>query len=170
MKLGEIVAHMDNYNFTKFHQNQMKNKKVLLTARFSVESVESWKSYIVCTPRGWKTPFYSWAKPNCYYRFWNCLRYNSSYIFPVNFFSLYNNIYIHSPQNQICLDNPCFSHIFMQPQKQPNHHVHDRRLVYGKMKLFVVRSRPSNNAQETRSQNGVRVNLHRYPYFEFVLK
>ena len=59
----------------------------------------------------------------------------------------------------------------MQPQKQPNHHVHDRRrLVYGKMKLFVVRSRPSNNAQETRSQNGVRVNLHRYPYFEFVLK
>ena len=25
MKLGEIVAHMDNYNFTKFHQNQMKN-------------------------------------------------------------------------------------------------------------------------------------------------
>ena len=30
MKLGEIVVHMDNYNFTKFHQNQMKNKKVLL--------------------------------------------------------------------------------------------------------------------------------------------
>ena len=23
---------MDNYNFTKFHQNQMKNKKVLLMA------------------------------------------------------------------------------------------------------------------------------------------
>ena len=33
MKLGEIVVHhMDNYNFTKFHQNQMKNKKVLLLA------------------------------------------------------------------------------------------------------------------------------------------
>ena len=27
MKLGEIVVHMGNYNFTKFHQNQMKNKK-----------------------------------------------------------------------------------------------------------------------------------------------
>ena len=35
MKL-EIVVHMDNYNFTKFHQNQMKNKKVLLIAHFSV--------------------------------------------------------------------------------------------------------------------------------------
>ena len=30
MKLSEIVVHIDNYNFTKFHQNQMKNKKVLL--------------------------------------------------------------------------------------------------------------------------------------------
>ena len=51
MKLSAIVAHMDNYNFTKFHQNQMKNKKVLLIARFSVQnlkvSVELWKSYIV---------------------------------------------------------------------------------------------------------------------------
>ena len=51
MKLGEIVVHMDNYNFTKFHQNQMKNKKVLLISRFSVQnfkvSVESWKSYKV---------------------------------------------------------------------------------------------------------------------------
>ncbi len=51
MKLGEIAVHMDNCNFTKFHQNQMKNKKVLLIARFSVQnfkvSVESWKSYIV---------------------------------------------------------------------------------------------------------------------------
>ena len=27
MKLGEIVVHMDNYYLTKFHQNQMKNKK-----------------------------------------------------------------------------------------------------------------------------------------------
>ena len=25
MKLGEIVVHIDNYNFFKFHQNQMKN-------------------------------------------------------------------------------------------------------------------------------------------------
>ena len=51
MKLCEIVVHMDNYNFTKFHQNQMKNKKVLLIACFSVQnfkvSVELWKSYIV---------------------------------------------------------------------------------------------------------------------------
>ena len=36
MKLGEIVAHMDNYNVTTFHQNQMKTKKVFLLARFSV--------------------------------------------------------------------------------------------------------------------------------------
>ena len=41
MKLGEIVVHMDNYNFTKFHQNQMKNKKVLLIAYFSVSEFES---------------------------------------------------------------------------------------------------------------------------------
>ena len=49
MKLGEIVVHMGNYNFTKFHQNQMK-KKVLLIACFSVQnfkvSVELWKLYI----------------------------------------------------------------------------------------------------------------------------
>ena len=51
MKLGEIVIHMGNYNFTKFYQNQMKNKKVLLIVHFSVQnfkvSVELWKSYIV---------------------------------------------------------------------------------------------------------------------------
>ena len=39
------------YNFTKFHENWMKNKIVLLMARFSVQnfkvSVELWKSYIV---------------------------------------------------------------------------------------------------------------------------
>ena len=29
MKLHEIVVHIDNYNFTKIHQNQMKNKNVL---------------------------------------------------------------------------------------------------------------------------------------------
>ena len=33
MKLGEIVVHM-------FHQNQMKNKKVLLIARFSVQNFQ----------------------------------------------------------------------------------------------------------------------------------
>ena len=38
MKLGEIVVHIGNYNFTKVHQNQMKNKKVLLMARFSVQN------------------------------------------------------------------------------------------------------------------------------------
>ena len=51
MKLGEIVVHVDNYNFTTFHQNQMKNKKVLLIAWFSVQNfkvpIESWSSYIV---------------------------------------------------------------------------------------------------------------------------
>ena len=37
-----IVVHMDNnYNFTKFHQNQMKNKKVLLIARFSVQNFKA---------------------------------------------------------------------------------------------------------------------------------
>ena len=51
MKLGEVVVIHVYYNFTKFHQNRMTNKKVLLIARFSVQnfkvSVESWKSYIV---------------------------------------------------------------------------------------------------------------------------
>ena len=32
MELGEIVVHIGFYNFTKFHQNQMKNKKVLFIA------------------------------------------------------------------------------------------------------------------------------------------
>ena len=30
MKLGEIVVHIGYYNFTKFHQNRMKIKKVLI--------------------------------------------------------------------------------------------------------------------------------------------
>ena len=51
MKLGEVVVTHKYYNFTKFQQNWMKNKKVLLIARFSVQnfkvSVELWKSYIV---------------------------------------------------------------------------------------------------------------------------
>ena len=51
MKLCEILVHIGKYNFTKFHQNQMKNKKVLLIAHFSVQnfkvSVELWKLYIV---------------------------------------------------------------------------------------------------------------------------
>ena len=50
MNLGEVVASIVYYNFTKFDQNRMKDKKVLLIANFSVQnfqvSVESWKSYI----------------------------------------------------------------------------------------------------------------------------
>ena len=38
MQLGETILHMGNYNFTKFHHNQMKNKKVLLIAHFSVQN------------------------------------------------------------------------------------------------------------------------------------
>ena len=61
MQLGETAVHMGNYNFTKFHQNQMKNKKVLLMAHFSVQnfkvSVESWKSYIVRLPQRLKPIF-----------------------------------------------------------------------------------------------------------------
>ena len=38
MKLGEIVVHTGNYNFTKFHLNWIKNKKVLLIARFSFQN------------------------------------------------------------------------------------------------------------------------------------
>ena len=45
-----LVIHV-YYIFAKFHQNRMKNKKVLLIARFSVHnfkvSEELWKSYIV---------------------------------------------------------------------------------------------------------------------------
>ena len=57
MKLGEIVVLTGNYNFTKFHQNQMKNKKVLSIARFSDQNlkvlVELWKSYIVHSLWSW---------------------------------------------------------------------------------------------------------------------
>ena len=36
MKLGEVVVTHDvYYNFAKFHQNRMKNKKVLLIAHLS---------------------------------------------------------------------------------------------------------------------------------------
>ena len=47
MKLGEVVVtrHV-YYNFTKFHQIRMKNNKVSLIARFSVQnfkvSLELW--------------------------------------------------------------------------------------------------------------------------------
>ena len=51
MKLGELIVHMGNYNFTTFYHNHMKNKKVSLIAQFSVQnfkvSVELLKSYIV---------------------------------------------------------------------------------------------------------------------------
>ena len=67
MKLGEIVVHMylmDNYNFTKFDQNRMKNKKDLLIAHFSVKnfkvSVELWKSYIVRSVH--TTPIMFWMR------------------------------------------------------------------------------------------------------------
>ena len=42
MKLGEVAVHVHgeegDYNVAKFHQNQMKNKKVLSKARFSVQN------------------------------------------------------------------------------------------------------------------------------------
>ena len=38
MKLGEVVVTHVYYNFTKFHPNQMKKKKVLLIAHFSVQN------------------------------------------------------------------------------------------------------------------------------------
>ena len=41
MKLGEIVVHMDNYNFTKFHQNQMKNKKSFINNMFFCSEFQS---------------------------------------------------------------------------------------------------------------------------------
>ena len=41
MKLGEIVVHMGNYNFTKFHQNQMKNKKSFINSPFFCSEFQS---------------------------------------------------------------------------------------------------------------------------------
>ena len=41
MKLGEIVEHMGYYNFTKFHQNQMKNKKVFIDSPFFCSEFQS---------------------------------------------------------------------------------------------------------------------------------
>ena len=38
MKFGEVVVIYMYYNFTKLHQNWMKNKKVLIIARFSVQN------------------------------------------------------------------------------------------------------------------------------------
>ena len=38
MKLGEVVVIHVHYNFTKFHQNRMTNKKGFLIARFSVHN------------------------------------------------------------------------------------------------------------------------------------
>ena len=50
-----------------FHQNRMKNKKVLLIARFCVQdfkvSVESWKSSIV-------QHYENWSKPDCWHLHW----------------------------------------------------------------------------------------------------
>ena len=55
MKLGEIVVHMANNNFTKFHQNQMKNKKVLLIARFSVQNFKVSVEYVKIVHSGPET-------------------------------------------------------------------------------------------------------------------
>ena len=41
MKLGEILVHIGIFNFTKFHQNQTKNKKVLLIACFFCSEFQS---------------------------------------------------------------------------------------------------------------------------------
>ena len=41
MKLGEIVVHMDNYNFTKFHQNQMKKQKSFINSLFFCSEFQS---------------------------------------------------------------------------------------------------------------------------------
>ena len=41
MKLGEIVVHMGNYNFTKFHQNQMKNKFFFINSPFFCSEFQS---------------------------------------------------------------------------------------------------------------------------------
>ena len=43
MKLGEIVVRMDNYNFTKFHQNQMKNIFLLI-----VSCAKQPKAVLIC--------------------------------------------------------------------------------------------------------------------------
>ena len=38
MKFGEVVVPIVYYNYTKFHQCQMKNKKVLLIAHLTDDS------------------------------------------------------------------------------------------------------------------------------------
>ena len=77
MQLGETVVHKGNYNFTKFYKKQMKNKKVLLIARFSVQnfkvSVESWKLYIVLALFGMNNNIAAaggLSKKN-FFEFWN---------------------------------------------------------------------------------------------------
>ena len=56
------------YYFSKFHQNWMKNKKVLLIARFSIQnfkvSVDLWKSYIVLR-LPWIASFLDYS-PHCW--------------------------------------------------------------------------------------------------------
>ena len=41
MKLGEMVVHMDNYNFTKFHQNQMEKQKRFINSPFFSSEFQS---------------------------------------------------------------------------------------------------------------------------------
>ena len=41
IKLGEVVVHNGYYNFTKLHQNQMKNKKSLINNTFFCSEFQS---------------------------------------------------------------------------------------------------------------------------------
>ena len=41
MKFCEIVVHMSNYNFNKFHQNQMKNKNFFINRPFFCAEFQS---------------------------------------------------------------------------------------------------------------------------------
>ena len=46
MKLGEIVLHNEYYNFTKFHQNQMKNKRGFFNSPFFCSEFQSVSSVV----------------------------------------------------------------------------------------------------------------------------
>ena len=66
MKLGKIVVYMDNYNFTNFHQNQMKNKKVrtnvhpsLLRKKASTNTFSWFLFADIPTIGGWISPMYA---------------------------------------------------------------------------------------------------------------
>ena len=46
MKFGDIVVPIDYYNLTKFHQNQLRNKKKLLQPYFGCVSFFIYQSLI----------------------------------------------------------------------------------------------------------------------------